>query len=109
MQTSLLADEDRVGSDNVSSDAHEKSLNMQLGSSTASSPAASSIFSRQKSISAAALYGLIVFAGLMTLLCIVFLASWISAKSANGAHAPPPFDSCQRTAERSVRRDALCL
>jgi hypothetical protein len=96
MQTSLLSDEERVRSDYVSSDAHEKNLSIQLGSSASSSPAASSIFSRQKSISAVALYGLIAFAGLMTLLCIVFLVSWISARSDSATPLPTPLSSSQR-------------
>ena len=104
MQAALLSHEHGVRGDYISAEEQENSLGMQLGSA-ASSPAAWSICSRRRSISAAALYGLIAFACVMTLLCVVFLVSWISARSAEATTAvPAPFASCQITADDSATK-----
>jgi hypothetical protein len=95
MQASLLSHDERAKSDFSSLTVDDKN---SFTTTDASAPAStsSSIFKRQKAISAFALYSLIAFAGLMTVLSIVFLVSWMSARATSPPAVVPPFSTGQQ-------------
>ena len=94
MKASLLDEHSR--SEFNSLDVHDKDgenghstmTKHSNGASSASSPA---FMEKRTTIPAFVLYSLIAFAGLMTVLTIVFMASWMAARSSSsGAVVPPP-------------------
>ena len=109
MQATLLSGEDHVGSDYIPSGGRDYSFQLDSSASSSLAASSSSIFTRQRRISVAAFYGLIAFAGLMTLLCIIFLAGWIGAGAANAV--PEQIvngASCQRATQARARLVVQC-